>query len=136
MSRRPFGRTALFFVAFPAAGVGYDRPISIGKGHTRVTQRILIVMILAGLAGCSHPRPQPVDGRSALLRPVATTGAEDPKDTSRTDHKVHGAVSVGTGLGGRGNYGVGGPQSALGSMTGTGMTGTGISEMGTTPGSW
>lgn len=100
-----------------------------------MTQRILIVMILAGLAGCAHPRPQPVDGRSALLRPVATTGAEDPKDTPRTDHKVHGAVSVGTGFGGRGNYGLG-PQSGLGAMTGTGMTGTDISGMGTTPGSW
>lgn len=95
-----------------------------------MAQRIFVVMILAGLAGCSHPRPQPEDSRSALLRPVATNGSENPKDTSRTDRKVHGAVTVGTGFGSGRNYGLG-QQSGLGGLTGTATNGIGL-----TPESW
>lgn len=99
-----------------------------------MTQRIFVVMILAGLAGCSHPRPQPADSRSALLRPLATSGSDNQKDTTRSDHKIHGAVSVGTGFGSGGNYGLG-PQSGLQSGLGT-MTGTGTGGMGLTPEGW
>ncbi|MQR99950.1 hypothetical protein [Gluconobacter aidae] len=103
-----------------------------------MTQRIFVVMILAGLAaglaGCSHPRPQVADSRSALLRPLATSGSDNQKDTARSDHKIHGAVSVGTGFGSGGNYGLG-PQSGLQSGLGT-MTGTGTSGVGLTPEGW
>lgn len=92
--------------------------------------RLFIMMILAGLAGCSHPRPQLTDSRSALLRPVATTGSDNRTDPSRPDHRIHGALSVGTGFGGAGNYGSG-PQSGLGSPSGIGA-----GRMGLTPGSW
>ncbi|GEB04548.1 MULTISPECIES: hypothetical protein [Gluconobacter] len=91
---------------------------------------MFIMMILVGLAGCSHPRPQPTDSRSALLRPLVTSGSDKQADSSRPDHKIHGAVSVGTGFGSAGNYGVG-PQSGLGSATGIGA-----GRMGLTPEGW
>ncbi|QQX91634.1 hypothetical protein IGS75_03165 [Gluconobacter sphaericus] len=94
-----------------------------------MTQRIFVVMILAGLAGCSHPRSQPADSRSTLLRPLATSGSDNQKDTARSDHKIHGAVSVGTGFGGGRNYGLG-SQSGLGAMTGTGTGGMGLTPEG------
>lgn len=66
-----------------------DAPYQPRSGkEQRVTQRIFVVMILAGLAGCSHPRPQPADSRSALLRPsrpaVRTTRKTPPGRTTRS----------------------------------------------------
>ncbi|MBS1103141.1 hypothetical protein JK202_08930 [Gluconobacter sp. Dm-62] len=95
-----------------------------------MAHRIFAVMLAAGLAGCSHPHSQPsADSRATLLKPVATDGSENLKDTVSTNHKVHGAVSVGTGFGGRGSYGAG-PQSGLGSVTGTGAGGMGVTPEG------
>ncbi|GBR68589.1 hypothetical protein [Gluconobacter kanchanaburiensis] len=99
-------------------------------------QRICVVFVLIGLEGCTrphpHPRPPAADGRDVLLRPVATSGSESPRDTTHADRKIHGAVSVGTGFGGGRNYGLGSP-SSLGSGLGTG---TGLGSTGLTSGGW
>ncbi|GBR07047.1 hypothetical protein HW511_14150 [Asaia siamensis] len=51
------------------------------------------------LTACSHPHPPQDDSRAALLRPVASTGSAPSKDAPPSDHKPHGHMYMGSGMG-------------------------------------
>ncbi|MBF0876936.1 hypothetical protein HKD21_08750 [Gluconobacter cerevisiae] len=96
-----------------------------------MTQRFFIVMSLAaGLGGCSHPSSQATDARSALLKPFPMTGSDNQESPIQSDHRIHGAVSVGTGIGGRRNYDPGSLSQP------EGLTGAGSGGRGLVPESW
>jgi len=55
-------------------------------------------MILT-LTACSHPHPPADESRAGLLRPVSSTGSAPSKNTPSFDHKPHGHMYMGTGMG-------------------------------------
>ncbi len=62
-------------------------------------RHLFVCGVILSLTACSHPQPPEDESRAGLRRPVASTGSAPSKNASAPDHKPHGHMYMGSGMG-------------------------------------